>query len=73
MTLYVLGRKAMLLMNNVKEKTLKMIENSLSDVTWDNLMYSIYDRQAIEADLRDSGAGRTLEVKELRARFGLSQ
>jgi predicted transcriptional regulator len=36
-------------------------------------MYRIYVRQAIEAGLEDSRAGRTVEVAEVRARFGLSK
>ena len=34
-------------------------------------MYRIYVRQAIEAGLRDSEAGRTVDVKEVRAKSGL--
>ena len=34
-------------------------------------MYQIYVRQAIEAWLEDSEAGRTINVKEVRARFEL--
>jgi predicted transcriptional regulator len=36
------------------------------------LLYEIYMRQAIEAGLADSEAGRTLDVKEVRAKFGLA-
>ena len=36
-------------------------------------MYKIYVRQAIEAGLEDSEAGRTIDVKEVRAKFGLSK
>jgi predicted transcriptional regulator len=35
-------------------------------------MYEIYVRQAIEAGLADSETGRTLAVKDVRARFGLA-
>jgi hypothetical protein len=34
-------------------------------------MYEIYVRQAIEEGLADSQAGRTLDVEQLRSRFGL--
>ena len=34
-------------------------------------MHKIYVRQAIEAGLEDSRAGRTIEVDELRAKLGL--
>ena len=42
------------------------------DSTWDDIMYEIYVRQAIEAGLADSKAGRVVEQSELRKRFGLS-
>ncbi len=46
--------------------------NKLPDkATWDDLMYQIYVRQAIEAGIKDSDAGKTLDVKEVRERFGL--
>ena len=35
----------------------------IDDATWDDLMYKIYARQAIEAGLRDSESGRTVDVK----------
>ncbi|MCP4105044.1 MAG: hypothetical protein GY749_05845 [Desulfobacteraceae bacterium] len=37
----------------------------------DALMYKIYVRQAIEAGLEDSEAGRVADVKDVRAKFGL--
>ena len=50
------------------------ILNSLPDsATWDDLMEQIYVRQAIEAGIRDSDAGRTVDVKEVRKRFGLPE
>jgi len=36
-------------------------------------MYQIDARQAIEAGLQDSRAGRTVDVAEVRARFGLAK
>jgi len=35
-------------------------------------VYRAYVRREIEAGLRDSEAGRTVSVEEVRARFGLS-
>ena len=34
-------------------------------------MYTIYVRQAVEAGLEDSDAGRVLDAGEVRAKFGL--
>ena len=55
----------------VKEEARRLVDNLPDDATWDDLMYEIYVRQAIEAGLQDSEAGRTLDVVEVRARFGL--
>ena len=56
---------------NIKQDALKLVENLPEDATWDDLMYEIYVRQAIEAGLEDSEAGRTVDMEEVRARFGL--
>jgi predicted transcriptional regulator len=58
---------------NVKQEARRLVDNLPENATWDDLMYEIYVRQAIEAGLADSEAGRTLDVKEVRAKFGLSQ
>ena len=57
---------------NVKQEARRLVDNLPENVTWDDLMYDIYVRQAIEAGLADSEAGRILDVKEVRAKFGLS-
>jgi hypothetical protein len=57
----------------VKEEARKIIENLPENSTWDDLMYEIYVRQAIDSGLEDSKAGRTMEVREVRAKFGLNK
>ena len=57
--------------STVKQEARQLIENLSDEASWDDLMYQIYVREAIEAGLEDSQAGRTMEVKEVRARFGL--
>jgi hypothetical protein len=57
---------------NIKQRARRLVEKLPEDATWDDLMYEIYLRQAIEAGLRDSLAGRTLDIKEVRARFGFA-
>jgi predicted transcriptional regulator len=59
--------------SNVKQEARRLVDNLPENATWDDLMYEIYVRQAIEAGLADSEAGRTLDVKEVRAKFGLSR
>ena len=59
--------------SSVKEEAQRLVEALPENATWEDLMYRIYVRQAIEAGLQDSRAGRTVEVAEVRARFGLSK
>ena len=56
---------------NVKNEALRLVERLPEDVTWDELMHEIYVRQSIEAGLADSKAGKTVDVKSVRERFGL--
>ncbi len=57
---------------NIKDEARCLIEELPEEATWDELMYKIYVRQAIEAGVKDSKAGRTIDVKDVRAKFGLS-
>ncbi|HEY0319511.1 MAG TPA: hypothetical protein VGC66_00920 [Pyrinomonadaceae bacterium] len=56
---------------NVKEEAQRLIEKLPNDITWDDLMHEIYVRQAIEAGLADSEAGRVKDVESVRESFGL--
>ena len=56
---------------NVKEEAQRLIEKLPDDITWDDLMHEIYVRQAIEAGLADSEAGRVTDVESVREKFGL--
>jgi len=49
------------------------LEKLPDNATWDDLMYQIYVRQTIEAGLEDSEVGQTIDVKEVRNKFGLSK
>jgi hypothetical protein len=55
----------------VKQEAKRLVDELPDDATWDDLMYTIYVRQSIEAGIRDADAGRVLSVDEVRARFGL--
>ena len=57
---------------SIKPQALRLLEQLPDDATWEDLMYEIYVRQAIEDGLKDSQAGRTVSVDEVRKRFGLS-
>ncbi len=56
----------------IKEQAHELLEKLPDSATWEDVMYRIYVRQAIEAGIKDSEEGRTVEVKEVRKRFGLS-
>ncbi len=56
---------------NIKNEAKKLIENLPDNSTWDDLMHEVYVRQAIEAGLADSKAGRIIEVSEVRKKYGL--
>ena len=55
----------------VKDEARRLIERLPEDVTWEDLQYEIYFRQAVEAGLKDSREGRTVSLQEARRRFGL--
>ena len=56
---------------DIKEDARRLVEDLPAGATWDDLMYRIYVRQAVQAGLEDSDAGRTTDVSEVRAQFGL--
>ncbi len=58
---------------SMKQEAYRILDNLPDKATWDDLMYRIYVRQAIETGLKDSDAGRTVDVKEVRKRFELNK
>ncbi|MDE3118835.1 MAG: hypothetical protein KGO52_16790 [Nitrospirota bacterium] len=56
---------------SIKEEARRLVENLPDNSTWDDLVHEIYVRQAVEAGLADSRAGRTTDVEQVRASFGL--
>ena len=56
---------------NIKDEARRLLDRLPEDITWDQLMHEIYVRQSIEAGLADSKAGRTVDVTEVREKFGL--
>ncbi|HKG47612.1 MAG TPA: hypothetical protein VKB02_12835 [Pyrinomonadaceae bacterium] len=57
---------------NVKNEVVRLLEKLPEDVTWDEFAHEVYVRQSIEAGLADSKAGKTVDVKTVREKFGLS-
>jgi predicted transcriptional regulator len=56
---------------SIKEQARQLVDNLPDGATWEDVMYRIYVRQAIEAGIKDSDAGRTMDVEEVRKRFDL--
>ena len=58
---------------NLKDVLHHLADQLPDNVTWDDVMRQLYERQAIEAALADSEAGRITDVKEVRKKYGLSE
>ena len=58
---------------SIKEEARRLIDKLPQNSTWDDLMYKIYVRQAVEAGLADSEAGRVTSVEQVRLKFGLPE
>jgi hypothetical protein len=70
--MYLQGVKKMQT-ENIKQEAYRILDNLPDKATWDDLMYQIYVRQTIEAGITDSDEGRTVDVREVRKRFGLAK
>jgi hypothetical protein len=57
---------------NVKDEARRLIDRLPEQATWDDLMYEIYVRQAIEAGIRESDADLVTDNEAVRKSFGLT-
>ncbi|MBW1751664.1 MAG: hypothetical protein JRJ46_00860 [Deltaproteobacteria bacterium] len=57
---------------SIKKQAHQLLDNLPDSATWEDVMYRIYVRQAIEAGVKDSDQGQTVDVKEVRKKFGLT-
>jgi hypothetical protein len=55
----------------IKQEAYKILNELPDQATWDDLMYKIYVRQAIETGIKDSDEERTIDVKDVRKKYGL--
>ena len=58
---------------DLKEEAKRLIDSLPALSSWEQLMYEIYVREAIDKGLADSLEGRKTSVEEVRAEFGLSE
>jgi hypothetical protein len=55
----------------IRDEAHRLVDTLSPDATWDDLMYEIYVRKAIERGLSDSEAGRARPVEDIRVKYGL--
>jgi hypothetical protein len=56
-----------------KDQAHKLVDKMPDDSTWDDLINEIYVREVIDQGLEDSRKGRTIDVSDVRKRYGLAQ
>ncbi len=56
-----------------KEEAHKLVDQLPENASWDDLMQEIYVRETIGKGLNDSKTGKTKDVKEIRAKYGLPE
>lgn len=57
---------------SIKAQAHRLVDNLPDSATWEDVMYRIYVRESVEAGIKDSDEGRTVDVKEVRKKFGLA-
>jgi len=55
--------------SSAKDKAREAIDQLPESASWDDVMYEMYVREAVDAGLADVAAGRTLSPAEVRARI----
>ena len=56
----------------IKKEAYRILEGLSEKATWNDLMHQIYIRQTIEAGIKESDEGKTIDVKDVRKKFGLN-
>ena len=55
---------------DIKWAARELVDSLPDDATWDDVMYRVYVRQAIDAGRQDAAEGRLVDVAEVRRQFG---
>ena len=58
---------------DLKAAVLELVDDLPSNATWEDVMYRVYVREAIEAGRKDAADGRLVDLAEVRRRFGLPE
>jgi hypothetical protein len=56
---------------DIKSAARRLVDSLPDDATWDDVMYCVYVRQAIDAGRQDVAERRLVDVEEVRRQFGL--
>ena len=54
---------------DLRQEAHRLVDQLPPDASWDDLMYEVYVRQAVEAGLADADAGRSVSHEEAVARL----
>lgn len=57
----------------MKAAVLELVNDLPNDATWEDVIYRVYVREAIEAGRKDAAQGRLVDLAEVRRRFGLPE
>ena len=57
----------------VKDQARQLVEALSDDATWEDLIYQIYVREAIEDGIRDADAGRLVDTATVETELGLTR
>jgi len=57
----------------IKREAQRLVEQLPEQASWDDLMYEIYVRQAVDRGIADADAGRAVSHEEAMRRLGLQQ
>ena len=59
--------------DDLKNAAHSLIDELPDNAGWEDVMYRVYVRQAVEAGLGDAREGRVVDVSEVRRAFGLAK
>jgi hypothetical protein len=57
--------------SQLKEQAHRIVDDLPDNATWEDLIYRLYVREAIEAGILDADASRVVDVSEVRAEYAL--
>ena len=59
--------------SGIKREAQRLVERLPENASWDDLMYEVYVRQAVERGIADADAGRVVSHDEAMSRLGLKK